>query len=289
MKTSNKLLIGFATALILIPILGMVYVSATQYRKGTYNDSLDVVQKVEKFSSATEGMTSRAISSPFESVSLPDGLGMDFNIQLIQDEQFGIKISNNYQNRIAASIDKDGLLQLSVANAKSDEKRGRNDHAIIYIYAPKVSSIAVANVQGLSVKSIADTLSLNMSKVTAFYFDNGTQLKQLNLKANLVKELTLRKDDIKSINAVINDTKFAIETMSLDYVNLTTNGNSKIEVYKYEDDKKDQIIKNLVLNTNGIAEVTIENVKVDQCSGKFSDQTTVKMPAVNINQMFKKN
>lgn len=47
MKTSNKLLIAFAAALILIPVLGMVIVSATQYKTGSYANQADVVSKVE--------------------------------------------------------------------------------------------------------------------------------------------------------------------------------------------------------------------------------------------------
>ena len=287
MKTSNKLLIAFAAALIIIPILGMVVVSATQYKKGSYEDRIDLVNKVENFSTPTQNMTSLAVSSAFVSVNLSDAKNLDLNIHLIKDEKFGIKISNEYKDLISVNLDQNGQLQLSVKAQKEGEENGRRDYAIIYIYTPNAKSLSVSNASDLVVKSNTDTLNLNLNKIESFYFDTGTQLNQLNLNAILVEDLTLRRDKIKSANVAITDTKFAIETMSLENVSITTNGNSKVSVYKNGDTKTPQIIKNLVLNTNGIADVKFENTTITNCSGKLSDETTVQMPAVNLNQMYK--
>ena len=288
MKTSNKLLIAFAAALILIPILGMVIVSATQYKKGSYSDRIDVVNKVENFSTPTQNMTTIAISSAFEYVNVEDSKGLSLNVQFIKDEQFGVKISNEYKDLVSTSLDANGHLQLSVkTDTKGDQNTTRN-YAVIYIYAPNLKSLSIANASDLTVTSIVDTLNLNLNKVESFYFNNGTKLKQLNLQANQVKDLILRRDKINSANVIITDTKFAIESMSLDNVSIITNGNSKVEVYNNEDKKTVQNIKNLVLITNGIADVKFENTTINNCTGKLSDETTVQMPAVNLNQMYKK-
>ena len=288
MKTSNKLLIAFAAALIIIPILGMVVVSATQYKTGSSSDRIDVVSKVENFSIPTENMTSMAVSSAFESINLPEAKHLDLNIHLIKDEKFGIKISNEYKDLISVNVDQNGQLQLSVKAQKEGEENGRRDYAIIYIYTPNAKSLSVSNASDLVVKSNTDTLNLNLNKIESFYFDSGTQLNQLNLNAVLVEDLTLRRDKIKSANIAITDTKFAIESMSLDNVSITTNGRSKVEFYKNEEPKSPQIIKNLTLITNGIADVKIENTTINNCTGKLSDQTTVQMRAINLNQMYKK-
>lgn len=288
MKLSNKLLIAFAASLILIPVFGMVFISATKYKKGSYADQVDVVRKVEKFSVPTVNMTSIALTSAFQSVNVEDAKDLGLSIQFIKDEQFGVKISEEYKDVISAVLDANGQLQLSVkADRKDNEKRVRN-YAMIYIYAPYLNSLTVANASELNVKSTADTLNLKLNKIASFYFDNGTELKQLNLTAVQVKDLTLRRDKINSVNGIITDTKFAIETMSLDRVSITTNGNCNVEVYNNEEGKTKQTINSLILNTNGIADVKIEQTTINNCSGKFSDQTQVQMPAVNLNQMYNK-
>lgn len=288
MKTSNKLLIAFAAALILIPILGMVIVSATQYKKGSYADRVDVVPKIESFKQPTANMTSITLASGFESVNIEDAKGLDINIRLIKDEQFGVKISDEYKDLVSAVLDKNGQLQLNVKDNNNEGKNRARDYALIYIYAPNLDSLTVANASGLIVKPIVDTLTVKLNKVESFYFDNDTKLKQLNIEAVQVKDLKLRRDEIKSANVVVTDTKFAIESMSLDNVSITTNGNSKVEVYNNDGNKTPQSIKNLVLVTNGIADVKFENITVNNCSGKLSDQTQVQMPAINLNQMYKK-
>ena len=74
----------------------------------------------------------------------------------------------------------------------------------------------------------------------------------------------------------------------LDNLSIETHGKSNIEISSYEDKSKAYAVKNLTINTFDVADVKVENIKIDNCSGSFSDQTTVQMPAVNLNQMYKK-
>lgn len=287
MKTSNKLLIAFAAALILIPILGMVIVSATQYKKGSHAD-IAAISKVESFNVATANMTAIPIASAFKSVNVEDAKELDLNVQFIKDEQSGVKISDEYKDVVLATVDANGKLLLSVkVNEKEKESRMRN-YAVIYIYAPHLNSLTVANASDLVVKSTADTLNLKLTKIKSFYFDNGTELKQLNLEAVQVEKLFLRRDKINAVNSVITDTKFAIESMSLADVSITTNGDCTVEIYNNENGKAKQTINSLVLNTNGVADVKISETVINTCSGKLSDETVVQMPAINLNQMYKR-
>lgn len=288
MKTSNKLLIAFAAALILMPILGMVIVSATQYKKGSHADIGDGIPKVESFKVATPNMTSIPIASAFTSVNVEDAKDLGLNIEFIKDEQFGVKISKDYKDVVFAILDNNGQLQLSIkGNKKEKESRMRN-YAMIYIYAPNLNSLTVANASDLIVKSTADTLNLKLNKIKSFYFNNGTELKQLNLDAIKVEKLILRRDKINAVNTIITDTKFAIESMSLADVSITTNGDCTVEIYNNESGKAKQTINNLALNTNGIADVKMSETIINNCSGKLSDETVVQMPAINLNQMYKK-
>ena len=288
MKTSNKILIGFAAALILIPVLGMVIVSATQYKTGTYNDRVDVVQQDISFKASTANMTSIALPSAFEVVNISDAKNFSLNIHFIKDKQFGVKITKEYKDLISVVLDRDGKLQLSFKDSKNSDQTRRMDYAIIYVYAPNLNALTVTNANDLIVKTAAEKLNLKLNKINSFYFDNGTEISQLDLEAVNTKALTIRRDKIKSVNVAITDSEFAIESMNLENVSITTNGTSKVNFYTNDFGDKNQIIKNLVLNTNGIADVKIDNTTIDKCSGSFSDQTTVLMPAININQMYKK-
>ena len=64
MKLSNKLLIAFAAELIVVPLIGMIYVSQVKYKTGTYQEDQARSTASEKhFNMPTENMESKAIST----------------------------------------------------------------------------------------------------------------------------------------------------------------------------------------------------------------------------------
>ena len=77
MKTSNKLLIAFASALILIPLLGMIYVSQVKYRDG--KSGVESRPEITSFDSAAERMTSIAVNA-FQTINIADAKGQSGNI-----------------------------------------------------------------------------------------------------------------------------------------------------------------------------------------------------------------
>ncbi|MCY1506944.1 hypothetical protein D9M68_412040 [compost metagenome] len=281
MKTSNKLLIAFAAALILIPLLGMVYVSQVYYTTGNYKT--DEVVKIENFSTPTKNMSSMAITSPFESVNIADAKGMSLNIHLINDDNFGLKIPENVKDLISASVDANGQLQI-VAKGKPNHQ----DYVVILIYAPSFKQLDLAQSARLIVSAKADSLSLNVSQTEGIRFNNEIQLNKLSLFATNVGEISVNADQIKSMALNLKHSNFKSQSNSFDNLSISTSGESKIEIYGNDENDSQYTIKNLALKTLDQTAVKIEDIKISNCSGSFSDQTKVQMPAVNLNQMYKK-
>jgi hypothetical protein len=284
MKTSNKILIAFASALILVPILGMVYVSRALYKVGSSKDIVE--HKIENFNTATAGMTSIQLKSPFQSVSLEDAKGASFGIRFVKDEKFGVKIPDAYKNVITASVDANGQLQLVVKDKQTVDNR--NGYISILIYAPNLTDINIANANSAYVTAMIDSLSIRVKKVGSMGIGSETHIGHLSLTATDVQSFRLREDDVKSLTLNLTNANFNSEKNSYDLLSITTAGNCELEINGNNESVNQYSIKNLVLTTMGKADVKLENIKAISCSGSFSDETTVNMPAVNLNQMFKK-
>lgn len=287
MKTSNKILIAFAAALILIPVLGMVIVSATQYKTGSYKDMIDSVHKVENFSTPTKNMETLAVQTSFTTVNIADAKGKVLNIQLIKDEKFGVKVPANYKDLITLSVDANGQLQILIKEEpKSDENRRGSYYTNIYVYAPSFKALNVSNASDVNVMAVADSLTINVQKSGSIAMDSQAEIKLLNVKTIDVTNVFFRDDNMKSVNLDLNNTKLTASSSSFENLSVLTAGKCEIELEGNYDKTKTYTINNLVLNTTGIADVKLENVTVNNCSGKFSDQTQVQMPAINLNQMY---
>ena len=279
MKLSNKILIAFAASLILIPVLGMIIVSATQYKTGTH---ADLVRQIENFSTPTKNMVSVPISKSFDSINIADGKKITFRINLIKDDKFGIKIPNSLKDQISIHPDANGQLQIEVRASPNDE----NQYANIYIYCPNVKGISVVNAAiNLTVKQ--DSININLKKTSSFYFED-TQLNKATINATNCETVNLREDNIKSLTLKLINTNFSTELISYDFLSISTSGKSEIYITGSREKSSNYSIKNLILNTVDQAEVKLENIKVNNCSGKLSDETQVQMPAINLNQMYKK-
>jgi hypothetical protein len=285
MKLSNKLLIAFAASLILIPVLGMVIVSATMYKTGTHKTD---VAKIENFSTPTKNMESLAVSSPFEAVNIADAKGMVLNVQFIKDDKFGVKIQDDLKGLVTATVDANGQLQIVIKDKPKLEENRHGYYTDIYVYSPTIRSLNVANANDINIMAVTDTLSLSIQKSTGISFDSETHIKQLNVKTDHVEGIRFREDDIKSINLDLLNTNFHSEENSFENVSITTNGKCEVEFIGDHEVENKYTINNLTLITNGIANVKLERIKIANCLGKLSDETQVQMPAVNLNQMYKK-
>lgn len=279
MKTSNKILISFAAALILLPILGMVYTSRVYYKDS--KDVNRVAYENNTFKSPSENLLSTPISKSFNAVNVQDAKGYFLNIRLVEDKDYGIKVQENLKNTFTFNVDENGTLQISAADKKDDD----NNHGWIIIYAPKINHIAVAKADGVELRANQDSLNFNVSKSGRVNFSSDMQVNSINVSATDVKLINIDKD-IK--NATFTLTKTPLYSSFASFNNISIVSDSEVELFGSDKEEAKYSIKNLMINTKGDANFKVENIAIDKCSGSFSDQTKVQMPAVNLNQMYKK-
>jgi hypothetical protein len=286
MKLSNKLLIAFAASLILIPVFGMVFISATKYKTGSYTD---VVHKIENFDTPTKNMESIAVSTAFETVNIVDAKGKVLNVQFIKDAKFGVKIPAAYKDLITLSVGANGELQIIIKDEpKSDKSRRENYYTNIYVYAPSFKGLKVLNASDVNIMAVADSITVDVKKSGSVSLETDAKIQYLMLKTVDVTNVYFRDDILKSVDLDLNNTKITATSCSFENLSILTAGKCEVELEGTYDKTKKYTINNLILNTTGIADFKLENVTVKNCSGKLSDQTQVYMPAVNLNQMYNK-
>lgn len=284
MKKSNKLLIAFAAALIVIPLLGMIYVSQVKYKAGSYKDIEDVAHQVENLSTPTKDMETVAIAKAFESINIGDAKSQSIYINIIKDDKYGAKVPNELKDSIDFTVDASGTLQITL---KSQVKKRNNHYKAIWIYMPTIKKVGIANAEFVYFDVNADSLALTVKNSRNIALNNDVTLNALNILADSVGHIELSKVAVKSLFVTMNGGDFNTKLSSYDNLSITSTGKSEIELYGAENDGN-YLIKNLFINTLNEANFKVADIKVAKCSGSFSDQTKVQMPAVNLNQMFKK-
>lgn len=279
MKTSNKLLIAFAAALILLPILGMVYVSQALYTDR--KNWTDVAKNDESFNAASNNMTSKTLA-PFQTINIADGKGFYFNVRLIKDAKYGVKIPEGFKDAIKLNVDAQGQLQIELTN-----KNDGNTYINLLVYAPDTKGINLVGAEGLELNAKTDSLSVNLKKAGRLAFNSDTKIGKLSIATEDVSTLSIEKEIAKSLYLNLKNTNFTSEWASYQDLSIATAGNSSIIVKGDEREVKAYSIQNLTLNTADIAKVSLESMTIRNCKGSLSDQTQVQMPAVNLKQLFK--
>ena len=207
MKTSNKLLIAFAAALIIIPVLGMVIVSATQYKTGSYKD---IVHKVENFTTPTPNMETLAVQSAFTAVSISDANGKSVNINIINDEKFGVKVPAAYKDLVSLSVDVNGQLQITFKDQPKNDGNDRDSYySNIYVYAPNVKGLNVSNAESIFIMANADSLAVNVQKSGSISWNSKATFNHLMMKTIDVNSVYFRDDNFKSVSLDLNNTKLS--------------------------------------------------------------------------------
>lgn len=285
MKTSNKLLITFALALILIPLLGMVYVSKVNFTdgKGAAADQAINAKADADFNTPSIDMESKTITTPFESVNIADAKAMGVYIHYVEAAQYGVKVSKNLKDSIDFKVDANGQLQISFKNMSA----GRDSYYVsILVYAPAVKQINVTNTKALSINAKTDSLNLNVNKSASISFDKDAQINKVNINAEDVENVNAWESKIANLYLKLKNSDFTSTRSSFETLSIASSGKSQIELKGGDEGKDISTIKNLVLNTVDVANVKLDRVKVSNCSGRLSDQTEVQMPAINLNQMY---
>ncbi|WP_285057653.1 GIN domain-containing protein [Pedobacter ginsengisoli] len=279
MKTSNKLLIAFAAALILLPILGIAIVSGVYYEK---ENTTGGGTEMDTFGPVPKDMPAIAVSTPFESVNIEGADQFYLAVRLVQAEKTEVRYAENLKGLISTTVDASGQLQIVLK--KSDKQR--DNYTRIWIYGPGIKKLNVVNGRGLNLNAKQDSLQLNLSSTGSGHFDPETNIGWLSVRTDKVGEISFRETATKSVNLELNGTNVKSEMSSFDNLSINAAGNAEIELNGGYDGVPEKSIKHLTLNTLGKAKVKVFNMQIEQCSGRFSDSTQVEMPAVNINQMY---
>jgi hypothetical protein len=269
MKTSNKILIGFAAALILIPVLGMVIVSATQYKMGDYKDP------AYNFNNQKNGLSSITINKSFNGINIVDGQLSALSIHHEKSNDYGLRIDGVDTKDVKWSIDEQGILQVSYIG--KEKIIGRN--FFIQVFSPKLKSVKASFVEFLVVSAPEDSLEMDIAHTKAISFTRPYPQDTAKVKS---------EPYIKYLKLTLNNSTFN-DNNNYDNLDLSLSGKSTVSFSNDEYNKKAiGKIGNLKINTLDSAKVNFENIAIGKCSGSFSDQTKVQMPAVNLNQMYKK-
>lgn len=287
MKRSNKILIGLAAALIIIPLLSMIYDSRVYYKPGSYEDLADVRQNEDaSFETASANMKSLSLST-FSGINISADESAGLSVQVIKDKASGLKIPDAMTSVIDAKVDANGILQIVV---KADKE---NRYTTLIVYGPSARSLTVDKASRLSISSHIDSLDVMLKNIEHVSFTRMDAAMALSLKTDRVKEVAVNNETIGSLNLDLDDTNFTSRSSSYGNLWVKAGGKSKIEIrgeYAGEGQQAAAYsIKHLQVNTLGENTFSLTDIQVADCSGSFSDGTKIlAMPAVNLNQLYKR-
>lgn len=279
MKTSNKLLIAFAAALIIVPILSMVYVSKAFYTGA--KDWSELAKQNDSFAAVSENMDPISLNK-FSAINIANGKEVHFYIRLIKDNKFGVKINKGDKNFIKFDVDPQGQLQIELL-----DKKGRNDYISLFIYTPTVKALNVTNAGGIEINAQTDSLSVILKKVKDVSFNSASAITRLSITAEEGNNINMEKEIAKFLTLKLTNTNFLSEWASYQDLNIETAGKTAITIKGDHRGEKEYSIQNLTLHTTDKAVVNFEDIKIQRATGTLSDQTMVQMPAVNLKQMLK--
>jgi len=282
MKTSNRLLIGLAVLLIVIPIVVVAINVRLNYqnRKDFYQDYLE---NSKTFDKKSEGFKSLEMNK-FIAINIPEANDAFINIKIIKDQKSGIKIAADLADQFGFIVDNSGTLQITMKN--NNQKLPYSP--TILIYSNNISKVSVAKVRALYIDINADSLILDAKNMNHLSFESTARLKVLKINADHVNDIALNSKDINAIEASINESEFRTAEISYNQLTLNSKGESKITITGDEKSPEKYKIDNLKVNTFGSAALSIENIKINNISGNVSDETTVQVPIKYLKQMFMK-
>ncbi|SOD19662.1 GIN domain-containing protein [Pedobacter xixiisoli] len=279
MKTSNKLLIAFAAALIIVPILSMVYAS-----KAYYIDSqtwADLEKQNDSFDGKSENMEAIQLNQ-FNAISIADGKEYTFYIRLIKDNKFGIKIYKEHKDLVKCSVDKDGKLQITLTG-KNVERRYIN----LLIYAPTTNALNVNNASTIELNAKGDSIVVNLKKFEDFRFGRDAKFQKASINAEDGYTIFEGNTAAKSIYLNLKNANFRSAGVSFEDLDIASAGKSDIDVFGGKANKEKYAIRNLALKTTDSANVTFRSIDIGKAKGSLSDQTIIQIPVANLKQILK--
>lgn len=278
MKTSNKLLTGFAILTLLVPVVVMAVISKVYYTDA--KSWADLEKQNETFDGKSEYMDALPLSQ-FNAVNIADGKEIDFYIHLVKDKKFGVKVSKGYKDVVKLDVDKDGRLQISLTPTKN-----AYNYIELFVYAPETKALSAHNFRDLELEVTGDSLSLNLKKFLNLKFKEATKLEKLSINSEDGYTTIEENAFVKSLQLNLTSASFKSEGLSFEDLNISSSGKSEIDVFGSNTEKKHKI-RNLTLKTTDSANVTFKAIDIEKTIGSLSDQTTIQLPVVNLKQLLK--
>lgn len=285
MKTSNKLLIGLAIALLIIPLTVMILIAkVNRIDNKTYNKMLMGAE-------TTDGAAGRYIKKypvqAFQNVVINGSESSYLNIKIIANDKFLFKATNDLAPYIEYKVDKDRKLHISL-------KAERNyQHGTLLIFSPKLKGITFNNVSIDALSANTDSLNVEITRGINFKFGEGMKIKNLSLtkrttydpKYVVIPDITIEDAKIENLRVDINSGYLTINNTPLQNVDLKVK-DAKAE-FKNEENKNIGPIETLSLNSIGKNNVNFQHIKINAAKGNLSDETTIQIPTVNLKQLIK--
>ncbi|MES2448117.1 MAG: hypothetical protein V4546_13105 [Bacteroidota bacterium] len=286
MKTSNKILISFAAALILIPILGMVIVSATKYKNQPdhFEAFKDQIEDLKSFETKSQGKTSIKLNENYDQINIENGNGSSLEVKLLKDDNYGAKIADEFKDVIKFKVN-NGILNISFKQGfKIDDF---NNRIIIVLYAPEFKNLKAKNLFNLHIKAELNDFSMDLTDCN-FNLAKGGATSTKVVNGDTTENKVFNQTLIKNLKLSLNNTKFYMSDLDLNSLDINALNNSSVFINNDEFNSKKLSINELTINTNGLADVKIKQVVVEKAKGVFSDSTKLEIPAYLLNQMYKK-
>jgi hypothetical protein len=280
MKTSNKLLIAFAASLILIPILCIAFVSRVYYEPGNYTSRMG---ETDPYGPKATNIISTPDAASAESVTIHAEGGLGLVLEIRKDSQAGVKVSDDLKGLVSIKVENNGQLHITV---KGNDKNNRGFNRIA-VSLPVLKELEVIGTRELSLLGEMEALKLNLTNTGLAQFNSLTKINHLNVTTTNVKDITFTENSPMSVSLNLNNTNLRSDLGSFNELIVNSSGTSNIELNGGDEHTPGKTIKSLNINTSGKTDLKVINMTINQCSGSFSDSTSVQMPAVNINQMYK--
>ena len=286
MKTSNKILIGLAIALLTIPLTIMILVAKTsRISDRQYNQIILGEEDLDKEGSR---FVKKYDTEAFDKIFIQGADFKDVKIKVFKSDKFAVKITKDLADQLISFKNVDGQIQIKLP---SSEVYARGT---IIVFSPALTHIKIddVNLSQLFVRE-SDSLTLEVGKNATFSITEGTKIKSFsitnqNLKTisdywidNNIYNADIGQLDVKLHRSTLNIYNSSINTLDLD-VNTT-----KIKVSN-DKDKSHDSLENLVLKTTGDCTVNFENTKIKHAKGEISNETSIQIPIVNLKQIFQR-
>lgn len=274
MKTSNKMLIGIAIALFVIPISTMVFSSLNgrvdygEYNRGIAAEGADLNTE-DRFLSTTK-------LKEFKDIKFVSPSYAYLRLHLVKSNEYGVKTNRSNSSNLSYEVDENGTLLITLQN-------GSSHGPAIYIYAPDINHIEFDKVELGELRTEQDSLSLVLSNYRnrqETVITENLNLDFLHLSLNDA-EWTMRGSSqmfaqLETLDIKLNNSKISLKSDHYNRVLV----NAKNSFFQISPAKgKNTTVGALNVNTLGKSTVALEErVRIDSLSGVISDSTFVKLP-----------